>query len=311
MILIDGNHAMNRLVFMNLQNIKESQDFLSHLLLQQVISIAQQFGASKKNEVVIAVDSSSWRKEYYNTNKVQFKDLENETYKGNRTKSSDIPWSDIYATYSDICKVINQYSDFKSVQVDGAEADDIIAVLTKEKKQTEQVWIISSDKDFVQLQDEPRVSIYDPIKRQFKPKVDVEKYKKIHFIVAGDDNIKPVKARVGQKTAEKMLKDLDVILQTDPHFKARYEFNRNLIDFECIPQNVSQSILDVYNSLSFSYNQINLMKEFKRLNLVKMLENVSKFKLADTHQVTKLNSIHSSAVQLSTMQQSILDEFFD
>ena len=309
MILCDGNHALNRTIFMNLEQVKQSPEFTAHLIFQMFSSIATQFGASKENQMIIAKDNSSWRKAYYEENKTQFKDLERESYKGNRTKSSDIPWNKIFEVYEKCSDILNSSTDFKVISTKGAEADDVIAVLAKKFKAQETIWIVSSDKDFVQLQD-TNVHMYDPIKRQFIPPTDVNHYKKIHILVAGDDNIKSVKSRLGPKTAEKMIKELDLILQTDPMFKARYEFNRNLIDFECIPEYISEAILNVYNNAEMNYNQINLIKAFKEFKLAQMMDNTAKFKLPATTPVTKLNSTFT---QISNMQQKnnqMLSDFF-
>jgi 5'-3' exonuclease len=56
---------------------------------------------------------------------------------------------------------IRDYFPYKVMDVPLAEADDIIAVITKHYKQVDPILIVSSDKDFIQLLDH-NVSIYRP-----------------------------------------------------------------------------------------------------------------------------------------------------
>ena len=103
---------------------------------------------------------------------------------------------------------------FKSIEVGGYEADDIIATVAKDAKQKGiKVQVVSSDKDLYQLIDDDKVLIYDPMK---KIKVNEEEcIKKFgvkpsqivdYLAIVGDtaDNIPGVKG-VGDKGAKKLL----------------------------------------------------------------------------------------------------------
>lgn len=310
MILVDSSAALHRILYMNKDAVIQNPEFLSHLLLTQFNFIASNFGASKVNPVVLCLDSSSWRKDYYNNNKPKTEDYKNETYKGNRTKDSDFDWTEVYKIYDGVCEALKQHSDYFVMKVEKAEADDIIAILTKHYKSKETVYVISSDKDFAQLQDQ-NVLLYDPLKKSFKPDIDVESWKKIHIIIGDDvDNIKAIKPRVKEKTAQKMLKDLDTLLQTNPDMKEKYLFNENLISFEKIPLNIEDAIIEEFTNQKFSFNQMNLMKEFIRYKLVKHTENILKFKLQKDHIKTKLNSYHEGTKKVVDIVSSSLEEFF-
>lgn len=311
MIIQDFSHAMHRTLRMNKEQVIQNYDFLSHLLLSQVTSFISKLGASKHNKFVIAVDSTSWRKDYYAQNKQQFPEMREMTYKGNRVKDTDIDWTKVYNICNDICDVLKKYSDIYVVKVDGAEADDIIAVLTQEFKSKENIWIASGDKDFIQLQDHPVVSIYDPLKHAFKPEQNVEMFKKIHTII-GDksDNIPAIKPRVQEKTALKMLKDLDTLLATNPTMKAKYEFNEHLILFEHIPVDIREKIIEEYNNQCYSYNGMKLLGEFSRLKLNKFSEDINKFKLVDFEVKTKLNQFFVQKQKDKDMAERSLEDFF-
>ena len=138
--------------------------------------------------------------------------------------------------------------------------------------------ITPSDKDFIQLSDGDQVVVYDPIALTFKKDVNVETYMKVHILKAGDDNIANISKG---KKIEKLLRELDSNLATDHAFKANYEFNRTLIDFNCIPEDVFSAIEDAANSCSFNYNCMELLTVFSKFRLVQMAEKVGKFKLPD------------------------------
>ena len=105
---------------------------------------------------------------------------------------------------------------FKSLEVPGYEADDIIATIAKDAKQKGiKVQIVSSDKDLYQLIDDDKVLIYDPMK---KVKINEEEcIKKFgvkpsqivdYLAIVGDssDNIPGVKG-IGPKGARKLLQE--------------------------------------------------------------------------------------------------------
>lgn len=310
MILIDGSHALHRTLAMNKDKVAEQPEFIAHLFINQILSFTSKLGGSKQNRVVVCFDNASWRKKYYIDNLP--KDYGKETYKGRRVKDETVDWDKIFSLVNQVSETLKLYSDFDIMSIKEAEADDIIAVLAKEFKKKETIWIASSDKDFIQLQDTPRVNIYDPLKQQFKPTIDKEFFKTIHIMI-GDtsDNIKAIKERLGEKTATKMLKELPILLQTSPSIRERYEFNKNLIDFDYIPEYISERILTEFNSSNQgSFNAMELIKRFKDLKLAQHTENIDKFKLSNDFIKTKLNQLFSEQDKNNRISESTLEEFF-
>ena len=309
MILIDANHSIMRTLAMNKDKVSEQPEFIAHLFINQILAFSNKLGGSKKNRVVICFDSASWRKKYYIENKP--KDYGQETYKGNRVKDESVDWKKIFELVDQVSSCLKNYSDFDVMRVQEAEADDIIAILANKYKDQETIWIASSDKDFIQLQETPKVNIYDPLKQQFKPSVDKEFYKKIHIMIGdSSDNIKAIKERLGEKTAIKMINELDVLLQTSPSMRERYEFNKNLIDFECIPSYISERIVNEFETKQGSFNALELMKQFRNLKLVNHTENINKFKLVDTNVDTKLNTYFDKLKKDIKTSEATLEDFF-
>ncbi len=310
MILIDCSHALHRTLAVNKDKVNEDPNFIAHLFINQILSFSSKLGGSKKNRVVLCYDSHSWRKKYYLENRP--KSYGNDTYKGQRVKDETIDWKKIYETIDCITESLKLYSDFIIMKVKEAEADDIIAVLANKFKKTETIWIASSDKDFVQLQETPNVNIYDPLKQQFKPTVDKDYFKKMH-IMLGDssDNIKSIKERLGEKTASKLIKELDLILQTNPTMKERFDFNQTLIDFDFIPDYIKNNILIEFDKNLGSFNALKLMKMFTELRLVQHTENINKFKLSDNYIETKLNMYYKKLEKDINTSKATLEDFFN
>ena len=82
-----------------------------------------------------------------------------------------------------------EFFPYKVLEVDNAEADDIIASVVfhvaSEPKNYEKVLILSSDKDFIQLQKYNFVSQYSPMQKKFVNGLDPTTYIKEH-ILKGD-----------------------------------------------------------------------------------------------------------------------------
>ena len=124
------------------------------------------------------------------------------------------------------------------------EADDCIAISVKhilQKYENCKIYIITSDKDYIQLV-EPRVKIYNlAYKNIAEEKSSFGDAEKNLFckIVMGDssDNITSVFAKGGPKTAIKCFSNPEYFeskLKKEDAYK-KYELNRLLIDFNSIP----------------------------------------------------------------------------
>ena len=325
MIFCDWHNLLNRGVFPNKDKIIENPDYLSHVTLTMILNLTSKFGASKHNPMVLCCDSKpTWRHEFYTQNCRNFpeyavkegykgKSLDGfQIYKGDRIKDDIIPWDRIEEINNDILESLKHNSDFHVVKVPNCEADDIIAVLAKKcANEKRQCNIVSTDGDFVQCQTQ-EVNIYNPIKSMFVPETNVEEYKTLHFLLAGDDNIKNVKRGLGEKTVLKLLPRLDEELQINPEMRARYEFNKSLIDFDRIPDYITESILEEWklHEGKFTYNAQNLIKMFRKYSLNAIGERVMDFKLSDNKKTTELNSYHERMKHVESWSDNMLENFF-
>ncbi len=256
-LIVDSSHLFFRVLFSNLEQIKENEDFLLHVFLN---SLFNQIKKHSPQEVILALDSSySWRKDFYEKNIVNLglndKDpywskFIIEGYKGHRYKDPTIKFTSLFKLMDDLYEVLNKNSNLKCIRIPKTEGDDIIGVLTKNIKND--IIIISSDKDFVQLCKNKQVKIYDPMKFIFinGDNINTENLLEIHILM-GDksDNIPPVQKKMGPKTATKLIPILDKTLSLNPSLKKIYDFNRTLINLECIPELIQKQIIEYYNCM--------------------------------------------------------------
>jgi len=136
------------------------------------------------------------------------------------------------------------------------EGDDCAAITTKficEKTETDKIWLITNDMDYLQLANE-RVSV---INLQFK---DLTKSAKSHDnnhmdlfckIAAGDksDNIPPIFNGCGDKTAIKYYDNPDDFkkkLASCKSINDNYNRNKKLVDFNEIPVALIEEFMESY-----------------------------------------------------------------
>ena len=130
------------------------------------------------------------------------------------------------------------------------EADDCIALTVKHLIKTNpscQIYIITSDKDYLQLASE-QVQLYNLAFKKLTDQKSCTGDSQCDLfckILTGDvsDNIPSVFPKCGPKTALKMYENRDLLeakLQEDPRFQEQYDLNRRIVDFDCIPEHLVQ-----------------------------------------------------------------------
>lgn len=138
------------------------------------------------------------------------------------------------------------------------EADDCVAICVKhiaEKYPTAKINIITSDKDYLQLAG-PQIRIFnlgykDISQATLGGNAEADLFCKI---VMGDtsDNIKSVLNKCGPKTALKCFQDktyFDERMKKENAYE-KFEMNKTIIDFNCIPQNLIDEFMNSDGYLS-------------------------------------------------------------
>ena len=147
--------------------------------------------------------------------------------------------------------------------VDGAEGDDVIASLARSDKvaeEYEKIILVSSDRDFLQLQIDRNVTQYDATGERVVPKIkrgmeviDLTPRQALMVkIISGDtsDNIRPIKPKIGEIRAYKYITEktdeFKKMLREEPEVAKNFILNSNLIDFKNIPEELSKKVVDEF-----------------------------------------------------------------
>lgn len=283
MILIDLNQVLISNLMQQIGSnpkVKLEENLIRHMVLNSLRSYAKQF-RSKYGEIVIACDSKHyWRREIF------------PFYKAHRKKDrekSEFDWHLIFETLNKIRDELKENFPYRVLEVNGAEADDIIAVLTARQSAHEEVLILSSDKDFVQLQKYPNVVQYSPILKRFVKTENPQEYIKEH-IIRGDkgdgipnflspDNV----FAIGERQKVINTKKLQEWIQSDPAefcttdvMMRNYKRNQMLVDLDYIPENIKQQIVEAYNNTK-PCNKQKMLNYFIENRLKNLLEVIDEF----------------------------------
>lgn len=255
MIIVDFSQVTLSNIMMQLGNHTNAQideGIVRHMILNSIRMYKSKFG-SEYGELVIACDSKNyWRRQLF------------PYYKANRKKSqaaSELDWKAIFDCLSKIRSEIKEYFPYRVIDIETAEADDIIGTLCEEYGNTNQkILILSGDKDFRQLQLYTNVHQYDPVQKKNIICNDPERFLLEHIIkgdagdgipnILSDDNCFVIGKRQSPITQKKLdaLIDLNSKGKTDHSSYRNYVRNQQLIDLTLIPQNVKIKIMESYNS---------------------------------------------------------------
>ena len=254
MILVDMNQVTISNLMIQIKDEPLSIDLVRHLVLNSIRSYRTKF-FNEFGEVILCYDDKHyWRRDlfpYYKSNR-----------KKDRTESS-LNWNELFETLNLIRDELKETFPYKVLQVDGAEADDIIATLVDVVSKTpnlfEKILILSGDKDFIQLQSHDNVQQYSPTLKKYINGVDPSEYK-IEHIFKGDrgdgipnilspDNtfVEGLRQKPLGKNKIDSWKQVGAwpIEDWNDELKRNYQRNSKLIDLNMIPDTIKDTI---YNS---------------------------------------------------------------
>ena len=233
-----------------LENPYQNEIFLTKFkktFIDNIIKIPKRLNLHKSTKPIIIVGkdckrNNIWRNELF------------PNYKANRNNDGFMGGPFFKMAYEE--ELFIQGGSQVILQHPKLEADDCIALSVKQILQiypTSNIFIITSDKDYLQLAQE-RVQIYNlAFKKLTEQKSSTKNAICDLFckIVTGDpsDNIPSVFPKCGAKTALKYFSNKELFEQKlleNELYRNQYELNKTIIDFNYIPENLANEFYNNY-----------------------------------------------------------------
>jgi hypothetical protein len=257
MILVDLNQVLLSGLMAQIasqKGVKLEEGLIRHMILNIIRTHLKTF-RKEYGEVVLCSDNRKyWRKEFF------------PFYKAGRKKTrekSDLDWHMIFDMLSKFKQELRDNFPYKVVDVEGAEADDIIGTLVPRHIMHENILIISSDGDFLQLQmyngrSEFTVKQYNPAQKKFiiSENPIAELKEKIirgdkgdgipNVLSASDCFVRDIRQTPINKSKFDKLMEKDYGLWEDENARIGYSRNQTLIDLRNIPGDIKEKIINTY-----------------------------------------------------------------
>jgi len=278
MILVDLNQVLLAGLMAQIANHKGKleESLIRHMVLNIIRNHIKNF-KTEYGEIVLCCDNRKyWRKEFF------------PFYKANRKKNrdkSDLDWHSIFDILGKLKQELKDNFPYKVLDVEGAEADDIIGTLVPIYSPHQKILILSSDGDFLQLQQYgSNVKQYNPSQKKFvkseNPKLELKEK-----IIRGDkgDGIPNIfspsdcfvrdlrQKPITQKTLDKYLDEqVEKYSETD---QTNFVRNQSLIDLTFIPTEIKAKIINTYEETKPAKGKLlNYFIEHKLKNLMEVIE---------------------------------------
>ena len=283
MIIIDYNGiAIGNIIT---QKLDINEDLIRHMILNTIRMYNKKF-RDKYGQVIIACDSSSWRRDYFPNYK--FKRRE-----GREEDKSSMDWNEVFRIINQVRDEIRDNFPYKVLHIEKCEADDIIATVveqTQEFGQHEDVMIVSADKDFIQLHKYDNVRQYSPMTKKFIEDKNPRTYITEH-VFKGDssDGVPNVlspdntfvdgirQSPVTQKKIDAWMSSIDNLKDVmDEGTYRNYCRNKKLIDLSEIPEDIKQNIINIYDNTKAA-SKLKVLNYLIKKRCKMLIESVEEF----------------------------------
>jgi len=281
MILIDLTQVLIASLMASTRGGSEpiDEDLVRHIALKSLATYRKKYHKTY-GELVLADDSYNvWRKDVY------------PHYKANRKKSRDKDtkdWGQIFDCITIIRNELKENFPYKYILVSKCEADDIIGTLCEKYGDTENIMIVSGDKDFQQLQRYKKVKQYSPIT---KSNIKLTQEQALEYltdhIIGGDTGdgvpnclsqddvfVSGLRQRPLSKKKRETIKD--PLVMNDSEVDRNLSRNRSLIDLTYIPSEYKNQILEEFDNVTVA-SRGGLLNYFIKNRLMGLQENIGDF----------------------------------
>jgi 5'-3' exonuclease len=281
MILVDMNQVTISNLMIQMKDEPLSEDLVRHMVLNSLRSYKTKFSKDFGELVLCYDDKHCWRKDYF------------PYYKQNRKKArseSSLDWNELFDILTKIQNELEENFPYKVLKINGAEADDIIAILSNKISSTpnlyEEILIISGDKDFIQLHQSDNVKQYSPTLKKFVVDENPEQYKFEHIIrgdkgdgvpnVLSQDTVFVEDLRQRPITKKKLIEWKENGIP-EGEIKRNYQRNKTLIDFDSIPNELGELIYNMWVDKITQNDKSKILPYFMKHRLKELTEKLGDF----------------------------------
>lgn len=281
MIILDFNGiAIGNVIT---QKLEIQEDMIRHMILNSIRMYNKKF-RNEYGQMVIACDSSSWRKDYFPNYKFKRKSGREE---------STLDWNEIFRIINMVREEIEQNIPWKVIKVDNAEADDIIGAIAIESQEfgkNEPIMIVSADKDFIQLHKYSNVRQYSPMTKKFIEDKNPLTYITEHVFkgdssdgvpnVLSPDNTFVDGIRQSPVTKKKIADWIENIDNLENYMDAEvyrnYCRNKKMIDLHEMPSDLKDTIINTYESTKAA-SKLKVLNYLIKKRCKLLIESVEEF----------------------------------
>jgi len=285
MIILDYNQVAISNLMMQLSHDELNEDLVRHMILNSIRMYKQKFSKDYGELVIACDDKNYWRKDIFPYYKAHRKE---------DRKQSTHDWNKIFEILNKIREELKEHFPYRVIQVNRAEADDIIGVLVRQygvylnNEDTEKVLILSGDKDFGQLQKYMNVDQYSPVLKKWIRIADPRRFLREHIMkgdrgdgipnfLSGDSTI--ISKQRQKPLASKKLDgwvDLEPEQFCDTEMLRNYKRNEALVDLEQVPDVIADDILEQYRNYQVP-KRGGLLNYFIKYKLKNLMDSIGEF----------------------------------
>ena len=254
------------------------EDLLRHTILNSIRMFRNKFTKDYGEMVICCDGKDNWRKKEF------------PEYKANRRKNREndpTDWKTLFELLHEMREELTKYFPYKVMHVDTAEADDIIGVLVDHCEENPTL-ILSSDKDFIQLQKYQGVRQWSPLQKKFVVGDPAESlYDKtirgdtgdgVPNILSSDDTL----ITEGKRQTPITKKKMELWRGKKPEefcnevMLRNYHRNKTLVDLRETPESIRLNIITNYESQEL-VSRADLLSYFVSKRLKNLMEHIEEF----------------------------------
>ena len=262
------------------------EQMIRHMILNSLRMYHKRY-RDEFGEMVLAVDAANnWRRSVF------------PQYKASRKKNrqeSTFDWNEAFRLLNLVREEIAENFPYKVIKVDKCEADDVIGTIVANKStiqfNVEKIMIVSSDRDFLQLQRFPNVKQFSPLLKK-ELKEDNARYYLFNHIIRGDkgDGVPNILSNddtfvegfrqtpMSQKKVDGIIEDLEQgeLLYAASWYR-NYLRNERLIALSETPQELKNEIINTYEKQDPWSNKSKVLPYLIAKRCNNLIESVQEF----------------------------------